>query len=329
MSRYLTTKIVFKSLLCWGALILALGTAKAEDAIVKFNNIEAASGYVLTLIPSDDGASKKKESLLAYIIRAQSFREEFLMSFEERALPPSDSNLMTPGGSYVSVVAVHYPGCFALYPMDVAPFMDIITNPDPAAPVLEGICALLSVIHSAVEQLKVVKKEDVTINDGDVSTKLLRDLKLSTTNPQAWGTPISDIPKLYKALTGKEVKCERNSFRSDDIKAKCSELRRLLDEGYDCNLDIFSNRLGVGHLVNVSSAAPMSEDSCQIVVVDTGKQGDGKGQGVPVEPGYQYWSIKSKNNGISIYNFKGDDKRLWNAFDFDESDYRCCKIVTP
>jgi len=73
----------------------------------------------------------------------------------------------------------------------------------------------------------------------------------------------------------------------------------------------------------------MSGDSCQIAVVDTGKQGDGRGIGVPYDAGYQNWSIQTKSNasGISIHNFKGDDKRIWNSFGFNASEYRCCKII--
>jgi len=311
-----------------GAMYLGLDATQAEERIVKFQNVESASAYVLGLTPGDPEASKRKEALLAYLLRAQNFTNEFLISFEESGSPATESYLRTTAGSYVSTVALGYPGCLAVYTMKDSPFLGVSMNSDPPVPLLEGICVILSVIHSAVDQLKVVKKEDVTTNGGDVSKDLLNEMKLATSTPYEWGTRYSEIPQLYKKITGKEVKCSQSSFKSGEVKSKCQELNRLLAEGYDCNLELGFTALGAsGHLVNISSAAPMSGDSCQIVVVDTGKQGNGKGIGVPYDAGYQNWSIKSNSSGISIYNFKGDDQRIWNGFGFNASEFRCCKIV--
>jgi hypothetical protein len=335
MSGDITIKGILKSLFYLPVFFAWLGVAyaerSAEEGIVKFDNIESASNYVLSLAPSDQEASKKIESLLAYIIRAQGFREEFLMTFEERASPTTNSTLMTPAGYYVSTVSIHYPGCFAVHPIDSSPFLAVIPNSNPPVPFLEGICVILSVIHSAVDRLKVVKKEEVLVNGSDVSKDLLNQMKLATSNPYDWGTRYSEIPKLYKKLIGKRVDCKQSSFKAGGVKATCKELNRFLAEGYDCNLELGFTALGSsGHLVNISAAEPMSGDSCQIVVVDTGKQGDGRGNNVPYDrAGYQHWSIQSKSNssGISVHNFKGDDRRIWNAAGFSASEYRCCKIV--
>jgi len=146
------------------------------------------------------------------------------MTFEESTSPTTNSTLMTPAGYYISTVAVNYPGCFAVYPITSSPFLAVIPNSDPPVPFLEGICVILSVIHSAVDQLKVVKKDDVTVTGGDVSKDLLNEMKLATSTPYDWGTRSSEIPQLYKKITGKEVKCIQRSFRSGEVKSKCQEL---------------------------------------------------------------------------------------------------------
>lgn len=167
----------------------------------------------------------------------------------------------------------------------------------PHDPNLEGICSVLSVLHSLHDKLKLIPALGESDYPDNVSYDLLVEAKNATSKPNTEGASSKEMKLIYEHFAhkaGKEIICtddnEMSGSTEDERKASCEKLQGLLKDE-DCDLVMDWPGDGYGHAATITSAK-YSGGKCVVEVTNTGSQGIGHGIGVPTEPGTYRMTIE-------------------------------------
>ena len=209
-----------------------------------------------------------------------------------------------------------------------------VTTPGetPAVPEkdFKGICTTLSTAYSLVYTLGKFSSEGTMVTkDGKRFWKkgVLEKIKTEQGHTPDGGTVSSQIKNAYEPYG---CECE-NEISIDDaggadkwldgLKSKANNER----DPHDCHLFVDGVKDGVnwGHDLHIDGV----DDDGTIVVANTGLQGSGSGEDVPVVAPPQEWKVQDGATGPEITceeSTDEDSKSYWNNKNPTKASYICC-----
>lgn len=198
----------------------------------------------------------------------------------------------------------------------------------PGEHTLCNICDTLSAAYSLVYRLGKVPAADATETDGEGRVvwkrSFLEQVALDQHHDPAKGTQATDVYRAYERY-GATCTGPRDIPLNDPEDA-CMDLGLRIVAGEDCTLGAYGaepNGRRVGHAM-YARAATWAVDHCEVVVENTGLQGNGNGGGVLVGPGRQTWQAWPVAQDGPVVTVSGSQEGEFNRTIWDALDYICC-----